>query len=65
MTVDVKTCINCERPLAERVEEAERTGSSGSASTGVCATYRVWFCVTPDCEMFKTDIYREQIADQR
>ncbi len=24
---------------------------------------RVWFCVNPDCVMFKTDLYREQIAD--
>lgn len=65
MADDVKVCINCSRPLAERVEEIERTGGAGSSSTGVCDTFRVWFCVNPDCVMYKTDLYREQIADQR
>lgn len=64
MAVEVKTCINCKRPLAERVEESERTGSTGSASTGVCDTYRVWFCVNPECEMYRADLYREEIADE-
>lgn len=63
MTDDVKTCINCGRPLADRVEEEERTGQSGSASTGRCDTYRIWACVNPDCVMFKSDLYREQIAE--
>lgn len=64
MTEDVKTCINCGRPLADRVEEEERTGQSGSASTGQCSTYRVWSCVNPDCVMRNTDLYREQIAER-
>jgi len=61
----VKVCVNCGRPLAERVEEIERTGTSGSLSTGVCDTFRVWYCINSECVMFNTDIYREQIADQR
>ena len=65
MTAEIKECINCGRPLAERVEEVERTGSVGSLSTGVCDTYRVWFCINPACVMYKTDLYREQIADTR
>lgn len=64
MSADVKTCINCGKPLAERVEEEERTGASGSGSTGECSTYRVWFCSNPDCVMYKTDLYREPMADQ-
>lgn len=65
MPPKVKNCDNCGRLLAERVEEVERTGTSGSAATGVCATYRVWFCANPDCVMYKADVYREQIADER
>jgi len=59
---EVKTCINCGRPLTDRVEEEQRTGLTGSASTGQCATYRVWSCVNPDCVMFNTDLYRDQIG---
>ena len=55
MNAEVKTCINCGKPLADRVEEEERTGTGGSRSTGECSTYRVWFCVNSDCVMFKTD----------
>jgi hypothetical protein len=62
---EVKTCINCGRPLAERTEEEERTGTGASRSTGTCATYRVWYCVNSECVMYKTDLYREQIADQK
>jgi hypothetical protein len=62
VAAEVKTCINCERPLAHRVEEEQRTGSSGSASTGQCDTYRVWFCVNPDCVMFNTDLYKDPIG---
>lgn len=61
---EVKTCIECGRPLADRVEETERTGTGVSRSTGECSTYRVWFCVNSECVLFKTDIYREQIADR-
>ncbi len=64
MDEDLKTCINCGNPLADRVEEEERTGTQGTRSTGKCSTYRVFFCVNPDCVMFKTDLYREQIADR-
>ena len=64
MESEVKTCINCGKPLADRVEEVERTGTGGSRATGECSTYRVWFCVNSDCTMFNTDIYREQIADR-
>jgi multimeric flavodoxin WrbA len=60
---DVKTCINCGRPLVDRVEELERTGTGGSRSTGECSTYRVWFCANSDCVMYRTDMYREAIAD--
>ena len=63
MTDGLKTCINCGKPLAHRVEEEERTGTGISRSTGECATYRVWFCVNSDCVMFNTDVYREQMAD--
>jgi hypothetical protein len=62
-TVGVKTCINCGRPLADRVEEEERTGTGLSRATGKCDTYRVWSCVNPDCVMYHTDLYREEIAD--
>jgi hypothetical protein len=60
----LKTCINCGKPLADRVEEEERTGTAGSRSTGECSTYRIWFCVNDECVMYKTDLYREQIADR-
>jgi uncharacterized protein with PIN domain len=59
---ELKVCINCGKPLADRVEEEVRTGVSGDRSTGDCATYRVWFCVNPDCVMHKTDLYREQFG---
>lgn len=62
MTGEVKICSNCGQPLAERVEEVVRTGVSGSAATGVCETFRVWFCANPDCVLYKADMYREQIA---
>ncbi len=62
VAAEVKTCINCQRPLADRVEEEQRTGSTGSASTGQCDTYRIWFCVNPDCVMFNTDLYKDPIA---
>jgi hypothetical protein len=59
----LKTCVNCGKPLADRVEEEERTGGGSlGRSTGECDTYRVWSCVNPECVMFKTDLYREQIA---
>jgi hypothetical protein len=61
---EVKTCINCGQPLEERVEEEERTGVGVSRSTGECDTYRIWFCVNSDCEMYKSDLYREQIAQR-
>ena len=64
MTDTLKNCINCSRPLADRVEEEERTGTGTSRSTGECDTYRIWFCVNPECVMFKTDLYRDQIADR-
>jgi len=60
----VRTCINCGKPLVDRVEEVERTGTGGSRSTGECATYRVWFCPNSDCVMYRTDLYREPIADR-
>ena len=61
---NVRTCINCGKPLVDRVEEVERTGTGGSRSTGECATYRVWFCPNSDCVMYRTDLYREPIADR-
>jgi len=61
---EVKTCISCGKPLADRVEEEERTGTGGSLSTGECSTYRVWFCVNSECVMFNTDIDKESIADR-
>ncbi len=64
MTAEVKTCMECGKALCDRVEEEERTGTGVSRSTGECATYRVWFCVNPDCVLFKTDIIREQMADR-
>ncbi len=60
----VKTCVNCGTSLVDRVEEEERTGTGASRSTGECATYRVWSCPNEDCVMFKTDMYRESIADR-
>jgi len=65
MDDSMKTCINCGKSLAHRVEEEERTGTGTSRSTGVCDTYRIWFCVNPECVMYNTDLYREQIADQQ
>ena len=50
--------------MVDRVEVEERTGTGVSRPTGECSTYRVWFCVTPDCVMYNTDIYREQMADR-
>jgi hypothetical protein len=64
MPDEVKACINCGKPLADRVEEEERTGTGASRSTGECSTYRVWFCVNPDCVMYKSDLYRDEIADR-
>jgi len=63
MKNDLKTCINCGRPMADRVEEEERTGTTGSRSTGECSTYRVWFCINEQCVMYKTDLYREQLIE--
>lgn len=59
----VKTCVNCGTALVDRVEEEERTGTGTSRSTGECSTYRVWFCPNSDCPMYRTDMYRESIAD--
>ncbi|MBN1630080.1 MAG: hypothetical protein JW990_09975 [Thermoleophilia bacterium] len=64
MSSEVKTCMECGKPLAERVEEVERTGTGVSRSTGECSTYRIWFCVNKDCVLYNTDLYREQIADR-
>ena len=64
MGTGVKTCMECGKPLADRVEEAERTGTGISRSTGGCSTCRVWFCVNPECVLFKTDMLREQLADR-
>jgi multimeric flavodoxin WrbA len=61
---EVKTCINCGTALTDRVEEEERTGTGTSRSTGECSTYRVWSCPNNDCVMYKTDLYREPIADR-
>jgi hypothetical protein len=61
---EVKTCGECGRPLADRVEEEERTGTGASQSTGECSTYRIWFCVNPDCVLCEVDMYRDQIADR-
>lgn len=62
VAADVKTCINCGRPLADRVEEGQSPGSTGGSSTGECDTYRVWFCVNPDCVMYNNDLYKEQLG---
>jgi hypothetical protein len=59
----LKTCIECGKPLAERVEEVDRAGTIGSLSTGLCSTYRAWYCINPDCVMLNTALYREQLAD--
>jgi len=64
MTDELKTCIACGKPLADRVEEEERTGTGTSRSTGECSTHRVWFCVNSECVMYNTDLYQEQIADR-
>ena len=65
MSDEVRTCMNCGRPLADRVEEEERTGTGVSRSTGECDTYRIWACANPECVLYKTDIYRVQIADRK
>ena len=62
VTDSLKTCVNCGKPLADRVEEEEKTGGSLGRSTGECDTYRVWFCVNRECVMYNNDLYREQIA---
>jgi hypothetical protein len=62
---DIKVCDNCGKTLAERVEEEVRTGTSGDSSTGLCVTYRVWFCMNPECVMHNADVYKEPIADAR
>jgi hypothetical protein len=64
MVDELRTCIACGKPLADRVEEEERTGTGMSRSTGECSTYRVWYCSNNECVMYKTDLYREQIADR-
>jgi multimeric flavodoxin WrbA len=64
MPAEVKVCISCGKPLVDRVEEIERTGSGGSRSTGECSTYRVWFCANSECPMYQTDIYQEAMADR-
>jgi multimeric flavodoxin WrbA len=61
---ELKTCENCGKPLADRVEEEERTGKGGSRSTGECSTYRVWFCPNSECVMYRIDMYREEMADR-
>ena len=50
--------------MADRVEEEERTGTGISRSGGECSTYRVWYCPNTDCVLYKTDLYREPIADR-
>ena len=65
MDAEVKTCMDCGKPLGDRVEEEERTGTGISRSTGECSTYRIWACVNPECVLFKTDMYREQLADRK
>jgi len=62
VTDTLKTCIECGRPLADRVEEEERTGIGASRSTGECDTYRVWSCVNTVCVLHGSDQYREQIG---
>lgn len=61
---DVQVCGNCGTALVDRVEEEERTGTGSSRSTGECSTYRVWSCPNSECVMYKTDLYREPIADR-
>lgn len=61
---EVRNCMECGKPLADRVEEVERTGTGVSRSTGECSTYRIWSCVNTDCVLYKTDIYRDQLADR-
>jgi hypothetical protein len=56
--------MECGKLLVDRVEEVERTGTGVSRSTGECATYRIWSCVNAECVLYKTDIYREQLADR-
>ncbi len=64
MTESYKACPNCDKPMDDRVEEEQRTGTQGDLSTGECTTYRVWACVNPDCVLFKTDIYKEILIDK-
>jgi hypothetical protein len=61
---DVRTCMECGKLLVDRVEEVERTGTGVSRSTGECSTYRIWSCVNAECVLYRTDIYREQLADR-
>ena len=56
--------MECGKLLVDRVEEVERTGTGVSRSTGECATYRIWSCVNSECVLYRTDIYREQLADR-
>ena len=62
MTNTLKKCEACGKPMADRVEEEQRTGTGASRSTGECDTYRIWFCVNKDCIFYSSDMYREQIA---
>lgn len=62
VTNALKTCIECGKPMVDRVEEEERTGTGGSLSTGECDTYRIWSCQNKDCVFYGSDMYREQIA---
>lgn len=64
VSAEVKICVACGRHLSDRVEEEEKTRSNLSRSTGECDTYRVWFCENPECEMYKSDLYRDQIAQR-
>lgn len=58
-----KSCINCGNPLQHRLEEEGREVTGASRATGQCEIYRIWFCVNPDCVMFKTDVYEEQVGE--
>jgi len=62
VTNTLKTCVECGRLMADRVEEEERTGTGAGQSTGECDTYRIWSCVNKDCVFYNSDMYREQIA---
>ncbi len=63
MNEQYKSCINCGRPLQHRFEEEGREVTGASRATGQCEIYRIWFCVNPDCVMFKTDVYNEQVGE--